>query len=174
MFSSSCATCGVHVEAPVRLGAAQAPFNPCGASKLMAKRGLTDCRTACRLQSAAMWYCAAGADPGGEMGRPHDPETHLIPSALDATSVDLAHTVHGNDHDSADARASATTSMSAILRTTISSRSACAGRVDRCAGMHLCGVAARSVAALIDIPGLAAGSNIPMVLGPPCPSEPRC
>ena len=61
------------------------PINPYGASKLMVERILADAARAYGLRSVALRYFnAAGADPSGELGESHQPETHLIPNVLRA------------------------------------------------------------------------------------------
>ena len=61
----------------------QEPANAYGQSKLAAERLLTDCCAAWGLGAVALRYFnAAGADPDGELGEEHDPETHLVPAAL--------------------------------------------------------------------------------------------
>lgn len=61
------------------------PVNPYGASKLIAERILTDAADAYGLRSVTLRYFnAAGADPSGDIGESHEPETHLIPNVLRA------------------------------------------------------------------------------------------
>ena len=61
------------------------PINPYGASKLMVERILADAALAYGLRSMTLRYFnAAGADPSGEIGESHQPETHLIPNVLRA------------------------------------------------------------------------------------------
>jgi UDP-arabinose 4-epimerase len=49
------------------------------------------------------YFNACGADPDGELGEWHDPETHLIPCALMAAAGRLPHlSVFGNDYDTHD------------------------------------------------------------------------
>ena len=61
------------------------PINPYGASKLMVERMLADAAVAHGLRSVALRYFnAAGADPSGDIGESHEPETHLIPNVLRA------------------------------------------------------------------------------------------
>lgn len=104
VFSSSCATYGVPATTPIREDFPQHPINPYGATKLMVERILTDCRTAFGLRSIALRYFnAAGADPDGEIGESHDPETHLVPLVLDAAAGARAHIqVNGSDYDTPD------------------------------------------------------------------------
>lgn len=87
IFSSTCATYGEPERVPITEDMPQNPINPYGASKLMVERILSDYGTAYGLRSVALRYFnAAGADPEGEIGEDHDPETHLIPLVLDAAS----------------------------------------------------------------------------------------
>jgi UDP-glucose 4-epimerase len=61
------------------------PINPYGASKLMVERILEDAACAYGLRSVTLRYFnAAGADPEGELGESHTPETHLVPNILRA------------------------------------------------------------------------------------------
>jgi UDP-glucose-4-epimerase GalE len=80
VFSSSCATYGVPERVPISEDHPQRPINPYGYSKLFVEKMLADLRVACGLSWVALRYFnAAGADPGGEIGEAHEPETHLIP-----------------------------------------------------------------------------------------------
>lgn len=61
------------------------PLNPYGESKLMIERMLKWAETLSGMRWAALRYFnAAGCDPLGELGEAHFPETHLIPSVIDA------------------------------------------------------------------------------------------
>lgn len=104
IFSSTCATYGVPAEIPVRESHAQQPINPYGASKLMVERMLADFGSAHELKSVALRYFnAAGADPDGEMGEDHTPETHLVPLVLDTAAGIRPHvTIFGDDYDTPD------------------------------------------------------------------------
>ena len=83
VFSSTCATYGNPQSIPIAEDHPQAPINPYGATKQMVERMLADFGVAHGLRSAALRYFnAAGADPDGEIGEAHDPETHLIPLVL--------------------------------------------------------------------------------------------
>lgn len=87
VFSSSCATYGSPAGGPIREDTPQAPINPYGRSKLMCEQMLRDCSAARGLRFAALRYFnAAGADPEDELRERHDPETHLLPLALQAAS----------------------------------------------------------------------------------------
>ncbi|HEY9751856.1 MAG TPA: UDP-glucose 4-epimerase GalE, partial [Coleofasciculaceae cyanobacterium] len=83
VFSSTCATYGMPQTVPIPEDHPQSPINPYGATKLMVERVLKDFDVAYGLKSVCFRYFnAAGADPGGQLGEDHDPETHLIPLVL--------------------------------------------------------------------------------------------
>jgi len=85
VFSSTCATYGDPVELPITESHPQKPVNPYGDSKLFVEQMLKWYGEAYGLKWAAMRYFnAAGADPDGEIGENHTPETHLIPLAIQA------------------------------------------------------------------------------------------
>jgi UDP-arabinose 4-epimerase len=104
VFSSTCATYGVPEIIPIREDAPQHPINPYGASKLMVERMIRDFGSANGLRSISLRYFnAAGADPEGEIGEHHDPETHLIPLVLDVASGQRSNlTVFGSDYPTPD------------------------------------------------------------------------
>ncbi|MEB3292006.1 MAG: UDP-glucose 4-epimerase GalE [Synechococcales bacterium] len=83
VFSSTCATYGIPSQVPIPEDHPQVPINPYGASKLMVERILSDFDHAYGLRSVTFRYFnAAGADPQGQLGEDHQPETHLIPLVL--------------------------------------------------------------------------------------------
>ena len=85
VFSSTCATYGVPISLPLGEDHPQQPASPYGDSKLFVERALAAYGHAYGLRWTALRYFnAAGADPDGELGEDHDPETHLIPLAIDA------------------------------------------------------------------------------------------
>lgn len=85
VFSSTCATYGCPTALPIGEGQKQEPLNPYGESKLFAERMLHWHAHAYGLQYVVLRYFnAAGADMEGELGEDHDPETHLIPLAIQA------------------------------------------------------------------------------------------
>jgi UDP-glucose-4-epimerase GalE len=85
VFSSTCATYGIPTEVPIPEHHAQHPINPYGESKLFVEKALHWLDAAHGLRYAALRYFnAAGADPDGEIGEDHEPETHLIPLAIEA------------------------------------------------------------------------------------------
>jgi len=100
VFSSTCATYGIPEHTPIREDHPQRPINPYGTSKWMIERMLADFDAAHGLRSISLRYFnAAGADPAGEIGEAHQPETHLIPLVLEvAAGRRPAITVHGSDY----------------------------------------------------------------------------
>ena len=104
IFSSTCATYGIPEQVPITEDHPQRPINPYGMSKLMIEQILRDFDHAHGLRSISLRYFnAAGADPEGEIGEAHDPETHLIPLVLDAAAGKRpAITVFGDDYDTPD------------------------------------------------------------------------
>lgn len=87
VFSSTCATYGEPETVPITEDMSQNPINPYGATKLMVERIFKDYHTAYGLDFAVLRYFnAAGADPDGEIGESHTPETHIIPLILDAAA----------------------------------------------------------------------------------------
>ena len=83
VFSSTCATYGVPDVVPIAEDHIQRPINPYGRSKWMVEQILADFDAAYGFKSICFRYFnAAGADPDGELGEDHSPETHLIPLAL--------------------------------------------------------------------------------------------
>jgi UDP-glucose-4-epimerase GalE len=104
IFSSTCATYGIPKQCPIFEDATQAPVNPYGFGKLVVEKMLQDFGEAYGMRHVALRYFnAAGADPEGELGEAHDPETHLIPSALlTAAQVTPSLHVYGADYPTAD------------------------------------------------------------------------
>ena len=104
IFSSTCATYGEPERVPITEDMPQRPINPYGASKLMVEQIFRDYEKAYGLRFAVLRYFnAAGADPEGEIGESHNPETHLIPLVLDAAAgkrPDIK--IFGTDYDTPD------------------------------------------------------------------------
>lgn len=85
VLSSSCATYGSPDQLPIREDTPQLPINPYGRSKLICEEMLHDAAAAHDLHYVALRYFnAAGCDPDGELCERHDPETHLLPLAMQA------------------------------------------------------------------------------------------
>ncbi len=85
VFSSTAAVYGDPLTVPIPEDHRLLPVNPYGESKLFVERTLRWYGEAYGLRWAVLRYFnAAGADPGGEIGEDHAPESHLIPLAIKA------------------------------------------------------------------------------------------
>lgn len=107
IFSSSCTTYGIPLLVPIPENHPQLPINPYGRSKLMVEQIIQDYESAYGLRYAILRYFnAAGADPEGQIGEDHDPETHLIPILLQTVLGQRNYTeVYGADYDTPDGTA---------------------------------------------------------------------
>ena len=107
VFSSTAAVYGTPDTVPIPEDAPKQPINPYGASKWMVEQILRDVGAAKGLRSVSLRYFnAAGADPDGEIGEAHDPETHLIPRALMAVAGEVSHLdLFGTDYPTPDGTA---------------------------------------------------------------------
>jgi UDP-glucose 4-epimerase len=85
VFSSSCATFGVPESLPIREDLPQRPINPYGQTKLDIENALKAIAASSPFSfSSLRYFNASGADPRGDIGEDHDPETHLIPLVIAA------------------------------------------------------------------------------------------
>jgi UDP-glucose 4-epimerase len=103
IFSSSAAVYGEPKITPIPEDHPCIPTNPYGETKWIFEKVLQAFHDAGKLNYISLRYFnAAGADPEGELGEDHSPETHLIPlvirAALDGTSV----AVFGTDYNTPD------------------------------------------------------------------------
>jgi len=107
VFSSTCATYGIPECVPITEEHAQRPVNPYGESKLFIERALKWYGEAYGLKWVTLRYFnAAGADPDGDLGEVHTPETHLIPLVLDtALSNRPSVEIYGTDYPTPDGTA---------------------------------------------------------------------
>ena len=107
VFSSTAAVYGDPQRLPLTEDHPQNPVNPYGETKLMVERMLAWFGRAYNLSWTALRYFnAAGADPDGEIGEVHDPETHLIPLAVSAAHGDRPELqMFGSDYDTPDGTA---------------------------------------------------------------------
>ncbi|AGB47105.1 UDP-glucose-4-epimerase [Mesorhizobium australicum WSM2073] len=104
IFSSSCATYGVPEALPIRETSSQNPISPYGRTKLIGEQIISDYANAYGMKFAILRYFnACGADPDGELGEWHSPETHLVPRVLMAASgiIDEVE-VFGTDYETSD------------------------------------------------------------------------
>ena len=104
VFSSTCATYGVPQQVPITEEHPQQPINPYGRSKWMVEQLLHDFGRAYGLPSVIFRYFnAAGADPAGDLGENHNPETHLIPLVLDVMGGQRPYLqIFGDDYPTPD------------------------------------------------------------------------
>jgi UDP-glucose-4-epimerase GalE len=107
VFSSSAATYGVPTESPIPEDHAKLPVNPYGETKLTTERMLANYATAYGLRWMALRYFnACGADPEGEIGEDHAPESHMIPSAIEAALGQRPYVeIFGTDYPTPDGTA---------------------------------------------------------------------
>ena len=104
VFSSTCATYGDQDGVLLTEQTPQRPINAYGGSKLAIEQMLQDFGKAAGISHVIFRYFnVAGADPEGETGEQHVPETHLIPLMLDAVAGKRpALTVFGTDYPTPD------------------------------------------------------------------------
>jgi len=104
VFSSTCAVYGMPQQIPITEQTPREPVNPYGASKLFFENALEAYSRAYGLRSVSLRYFnAAGADESGEIGELHDPETHLIPLALAASTANGPELqIYGSDYPTPD------------------------------------------------------------------------
>jgi UDP-glucose 4-epimerase len=104
VFSSSCATYGEPQFVPLTEDHPQLPISPYGKTKLHMEHMLDDYARAYGLRFAALRYFnAAGASADGRLGEVHEPETHLIPLALQVALGQRAELlIFGGDYDTPD------------------------------------------------------------------------
>ena len=103
VFSSTAAVYGHATAVPIREDHPTEPINTYGETKLAVERALPHFERAYGVRAMRLRYFnAAGADPDGELGEAHDPETHLIPLALAAANGGLPLQVFGKDYSTRD------------------------------------------------------------------------
>lgn len=104
IFSSTAATFGEPQYTPINEQHPQQPINPYGRTKWIVEQALADYDRAYGFKSVCLRYFnAAGADPEGQLGERHNPETHLIPLVLQAASGRRTSiSVFGRDYDTPD------------------------------------------------------------------------
>ena len=107
IFSSTAAVYGEPARTPIEEDDQTKPTNPYGRTKLAFEGLLESYRVAYGLQYTCLRYFnAAGADPGGEIGEDHLPESHLIPLVLQVAQGKRAQiTIFGDDYPTPDGTA---------------------------------------------------------------------
>jgi len=104
IFSSTAAVYGMPENVPIDEEEPKNPINPYGRTKWMIEQVLKDYSDAHGFKYVAFRYFnAAGADPEGELGEAHEPETHLIPLVLDAAlGIRKSIKIFGTDYPTPD------------------------------------------------------------------------
>ncbi len=103
VFSSSAAVYGEPKEIPITEEHPCAPTNPYGETKWIFEKVLQAYHNSKKLNFISLRYFnAAGADPEGELGEDHSPETHLIPLVIKAALHGVPVPVYGTDYNTPD------------------------------------------------------------------------
>jgi len=108
IFSSTAAVYGIPEEIPIPETAELKPINPYGESKATIERVLRDLSFSGEdfKYVSLRYFNVAGADPEGEIGEAHNPETHLIPLLLQtALGKRRKFTLFGTDYPTRDGTA---------------------------------------------------------------------
>ena len=103
IYCSSASVYGVPTKAPISEDSPLAPISPYGANKVAVERMLADAGAAKAMPWAALrCFNVAGADPDGEIGENHNPETHLVPLTIHAALSSTPVTIFGENYDTPD------------------------------------------------------------------------
>ena len=103
VFSSTCAVYGLPQSERLAEDHRIAPINPYAASKASVERALEAAAWRGLRSASLRYFNASGADAAGEIGEAHDPETHLLPLAVDAAlGLRPSLVVHGSDYPTDD------------------------------------------------------------------------
>ena len=107
VFSSSCAVYGIPDSVPISNDHKTNPISPYGESKLIVEKILRWYSDIYNLRYISLRYFnAAGADPDNKIGEDHDPESHLIPLAVDVALGNKEHlNIYGVDYPTYDGTA---------------------------------------------------------------------
>lgn len=104
VFSSTCAVYGVPLRLPLDEDHPREPINPYGRSKLMVEQALEELEETGAMRSVRLRYFnAAGAAVADGLGEWHEPESHVVPLAIEAALGRRdAFTLLGTDYDTPD------------------------------------------------------------------------
>jgi UDP-arabinose 4-epimerase len=103
VFSSSCSIYGIQETVPIGESASKDPLSPYAETKQFIEQVLHWYDSAYAFRSVCLRYFnAAGADPDGELGEHHAPETHLIPLVIYAAMGRGPISIFGNDYPTPD------------------------------------------------------------------------
>ncbi|TPK42210.1 UDP-glucose 4-epimerase GalE [Mesorhizobium sp. B2-5-4] len=168
IFSSTCASYGVPVRSPIDEMHPQSPINPYGWSKFIIERMVDSLSFAHGLSAVMLRYFnAAGCDPDGEIGERHEPETHVIPLAIEAAvRPGRIFTVNGTDFDTRDG----TAVRDYVHVTDLARAHVLAGEKllrDKGVDVYNLGTGTgTTVKELVDAVNRASGSRVPVIYGP--------
>lgn len=103
IFSSSAAVFGEPKKSPIAEDHPCSPMNPYGETKWIFEKVLRSFSEGEKLNYISLRYFnAAGADPEGELGEDHTPESHLIPLVIRAALTGNSVSIYGTDYDTPD------------------------------------------------------------------------
>ena len=103
IFSSTAGVYGNPTEVPIPEDHPKNPVNPYGESKLMVEKILSWFEKLNNMNYVCLRYFnACGASLDGGMGEDHDPETHIIPKAIEAALENKEFTLFGTDYKTTD------------------------------------------------------------------------
>ena len=103
IYSSTAATYGEPVKIPITEDHPTNPINPYGESKLAFEKILSHVSKISDFRYVTLRYFnVAGAHASGEIGEWHEPETHIVPLALEAVINGSEFKVFGDDYDTKD------------------------------------------------------------------------
>ncbi|MGZ9721047.1 UDP-glucose 4-epimerase GalE [Rhizobium miluonense] len=168
IFSSTCASYGIPVRTPIDETHPQWPINPYGWSKFMIERIVEDFSRARGLNAVMLRYFnAAGCDPEGEIGERHEPETHVVPLAIEAAiRSGQTFTINGTDFDTRDG-----TAVRDYIHVSDLAQAHVLGgeKLLRDEGVHVYNLGTgngTTVKELVDAVGRISGQSLPVAYGP--------
>tara|TARA_B100001248_G_scaffold260684_1_gene249602 strand:- start:6299 stop:7219 length:921 start_codon:yes stop_codon:yes gene_type:complete len=105
VFSSTCATYGIHEEV-ISEETEQKPVNTYGLTKKIVEDLIKDQASKKHIQAVILRYFnVAGCDPHGAIGENHEPETHLIPNLCQSILNKGKFCVYGDNFKTKDGSA---------------------------------------------------------------------
>lgn len=174
VFSSSCTTYGLPNKLPISEDHPQNPISPYGQSKFAGEKILKDAAEAHGLRFGIFRYFnACGADPSGDLPERHDPETHLIPLAIDAakgTASPLQ--IFGSDYSTEDGTCERDYIHVSDLATAHVSAVQYLGKGSDSFELNLGTGRAYSVLQIISAIERITGKSVPFTMGPRRPGDP--
>jgi len=104
IFSSTCAVYGTPKSSPVTESHAIKPESPYGLSKVMAESVIQQYKDLGIIKPIILRYFnVVGSDPDAEIGECHEPETHILPIAIEAAiGIRDKFVVFGDDYKTKD------------------------------------------------------------------------